>query len=266
MNIWRELGLEQTQDLRAIKRAYAKCLKTTRPDEHPEAFQRLYSAYKAALASASNKQEGLLESSADSVDAPILSKEQDKFTQQDGQQREPRLESIAQNLEEQQQLQEYWVQEGERLLNEVKVLLGMAMELHILENWRFLEKSPLILDINFNGQLGVAVFQVVAEHQRLHLDPPLLQVRPHHGHGHHLAGCGASALPLRANPIARAKFPRRIPRHATLEGVGERTFASSSARAPIERRRSSARAGARTVAGMPSRRTLHSLPRYLTSP
>ncbi len=49
---WSELGLESTDDVRAIKKAYARLLKQTRPDEHPEAFQRLHQAYKDALASA----------------------------------------------------------------------------------------------------------------------------------------------------------------------------------------------------------------------
>ena len=44
------LGLRPDADERAIKRAYAARLKTTRPDEDPEGFQRLNEAYQAALA------------------------------------------------------------------------------------------------------------------------------------------------------------------------------------------------------------------------
>src|SRR5690606_23650077 len=47
---WSELGIEPTDDTRTIKKAYAKLLKQTRPDENPEAFQRLHQAYKDALA------------------------------------------------------------------------------------------------------------------------------------------------------------------------------------------------------------------------
>lgn len=46
----RLLGLPDDADERAIKRAYASKLKTTRPDEDPEGFQRLHEAYQAALA------------------------------------------------------------------------------------------------------------------------------------------------------------------------------------------------------------------------
>ncbi len=46
---WQVLGIEPIQDKKAIKRAYAKLLKVTRPDEDPQGFQRLNSAYNEAL-------------------------------------------------------------------------------------------------------------------------------------------------------------------------------------------------------------------------
>jgi hypothetical protein len=46
------LGIPLDADERSIKRAYAQLLRTARPDEDPEAFQRLHAAYKQALARA----------------------------------------------------------------------------------------------------------------------------------------------------------------------------------------------------------------------
>jgi hypothetical protein len=46
------LGLRPDADATDVKRAYARLLRTTRPDEDAEAFQRLHAAYKTALAQA----------------------------------------------------------------------------------------------------------------------------------------------------------------------------------------------------------------------
>ncbi|PWQ93689.1 RDD family protein [Leucothrix arctica] len=48
MDCWEVLGIEPRSDKKTIKIAYAKLLKKTRPDEDPEGFQRLHSAYKEA--------------------------------------------------------------------------------------------------------------------------------------------------------------------------------------------------------------------------
>lgn len=49
MAIWDILEIEATSDTKVIKRAYAKKLKVTRPDEDPKGFQELHWAYKTAL-------------------------------------------------------------------------------------------------------------------------------------------------------------------------------------------------------------------------
>lgn len=46
MTPWHILGIEPTQDLREIKRAYAQLLKTTRPEDDPQGFQRLRDAFE----------------------------------------------------------------------------------------------------------------------------------------------------------------------------------------------------------------------------
>lgn len=49
MDIWQELGCEPTRDPREIKRAYAVRLRQLRPEDDPERFQRLRSAYELAI-------------------------------------------------------------------------------------------------------------------------------------------------------------------------------------------------------------------------
>lgn len=50
MTVWEVLGIEATADARDIKRAYARKLKVTRPDDDPTAFQLLNDAFQHAQA------------------------------------------------------------------------------------------------------------------------------------------------------------------------------------------------------------------------
>jgi len=51
-DIWQQLGIRATSDLKAIKKAYAARLKHTRPDDDAAAYQALRQAYEAAQAQA----------------------------------------------------------------------------------------------------------------------------------------------------------------------------------------------------------------------
>lgn len=45
MNDWKVLGIEPTEDLKAIKKAFAAKSRTVHPEEHPDAFNELSQAY-----------------------------------------------------------------------------------------------------------------------------------------------------------------------------------------------------------------------------
>jgi hypothetical protein len=53
---WNVLGINETDDKKAIKKAYAKLIRLYRPDEAPEKFQEINQAYKYALELLINQQ------------------------------------------------------------------------------------------------------------------------------------------------------------------------------------------------------------------
>ncbi|MGX9786154.1 hypothetical protein [Janthinobacterium lividum] len=69
-SLWAILGTEPTGDERALKRAYAKRLKVTRPEDDPAAFQELREAYEYALRHAHLFAEELPEPPAAEAETP----------------------------------------------------------------------------------------------------------------------------------------------------------------------------------------------------
>ncbi|WP_150131052.1 J domain-containing protein [Janthinobacterium sp. LM6] len=71
-SLWDILGTEPTGDERALKRAYAKRLKVTRPEDDPAAFQELREAYEYALRHASHFAGELSEAESAGAEAEAL--------------------------------------------------------------------------------------------------------------------------------------------------------------------------------------------------
>ena len=49
MSIWSILGIEPTREIADIRKAYARAARKYHPEEQPEEFQRLHTAYEKAL-------------------------------------------------------------------------------------------------------------------------------------------------------------------------------------------------------------------------
>lgn len=79
MNAWEILGIEPTSDKKTIKRAYAKLLKQYHPEENPEKFKQIQTAYQHCLHSdqeiESVSYEQNIESKQDIKTQPISIKE-----------------------------------------------------------------------------------------------------------------------------------------------------------------------------------------------
>ena len=73
---WKILGIKATGDEKAIRRAYAKKLKVTRPDEDPAGYQALRAAFDEALVNAAYQRE-FAEQAAANRAASLLANEAD---------------------------------------------------------------------------------------------------------------------------------------------------------------------------------------------
>ena len=211
MSIWHTLELEATSDSREIKRAYARKLKVTRPDEQPEAFQQLHYAYKAALDYAAYQQYQAQQASAatatpeaDAAPATELHAAEERLTNHseanpieashieathlDSAPTEQPLieqshvapphtaeETPAVEAEPTETVNPYQV-EGEKLIAQAQALLATNSDFHEPAAWEFLMRSPFILDDQFNWRLGLGILQVIQEHNTEHTNRPMALV------------------------------------------------------------------------------------------
>lgn len=164
--IWEELGIEPTNDLKKIKKAYAKKLKLNRPDQKPEEFQALYSAYQAALQHAQfHAEETSLDTEqqlAQNIEsAPIL-----EGTFADSNTVELLDENYSSSntqLSPSPQESDPEIIEFDEILARVRTLLDDESRKEDIANWHFLSETSLILDNEYNWQIGKEVFSLISE-------------------------------------------------------------------------------------------------------
>lgn len=153
MSIWEVLGIDKTEDDKAIKKAYAKKLRIYHPEEDPEGFQRLREAYDLALKYAKSKK----------VTTSVLM--DDSGSRQD----ETQMPAVVGALSG-----------VENAISEVEPddnLLDFINQLHVLydnihsrvniENWRRLLDSRVVWDIRFQGILSNTLLEFFMEHHYL---------------------------------------------------------------------------------------------------
>ncbi len=171
MNIWKILAIPRTNDVREIKKAYAKKLKVTRPDEHPEKFQELHTAYKIAIDQAKyqwENTENLYEEDGDfyNEDSAHESSAQENNIYDNESlaadsisiQKNDSPENDSPEVEDKHQI------EINQLVEKAQNLLNTETQLYEIEAWHFLLDSPHILDSDFNWRLGIAILQLLGEH------------------------------------------------------------------------------------------------------
>ena len=118
-DIWNTLGIEPTTNKKEIQQAYADKLKIYHPEENPEEFQRLQSAYRAAIAY--TKKQSVPMSSYDNAATyePVKKKTESVKTVRK-QRKEEVFEEEKEKLESEEALPEYIVKLGDADIHELK--------------------------------------------------------------------------------------------------------------------------------------------------
>ncbi|WP_406827926.1 RDD family protein [Microbulbifer sp. ARAS458-1] len=182
MNPWAHLGIEPCDDPRAVKRAYAAKLKLNRPDEKPEEFQQLLSAYKMALKLAQAQArrsapvaeeltevlieepagaatESVVEPAREAVPPLIESSPQVSPVEQSAP-LEPEEAGVEIGSEaEEDAARQLRIEEYRRVLVLVEQVLEDPLRIHREERWHFLAESRYMLEEEYNWNLGLAVFE-----------------------------------------------------------------------------------------------------------
>ncbi len=206
MNCWKILGIDKDSSKKTIKIAYAKLLKTTKPDDDPEGFKKLHEAYKKALASITttdNKQSSpqwftpphkkhtpplLHDVSSDVIvkdltnHHAVIDDETDEseynLHRSTSQDREisQQISSIDIELKEhnrQQQLYDDW----DKLITQVKLLLKEDPKNSKVSDWEFIAELPSMLDLEFRSEASKHIFKVVSNTNKKSLQQNILWVK-----------------------------------------------------------------------------------------
>ncbi len=157
--VWDILGIEQTDSEREIKRAYAKKLKVTRPEDDPAGFQELHGAYKTALMMAKG---GPYVPPQPAVPPPGRV----EITYDDGQ------TVTLDNVDEMappappEPPEESLSKEDLALIDELmtwvdRMLAGPLVNVQVVNRWRFLTEPVQLLDDDFRVELGRRVIGAI---------------------------------------------------------------------------------------------------------
>ncbi len=157
---WSVLEIAPTDDKREVKRAYARKLKQTRPDEDSVAFQQLHEAYKFAcylvendLAIQDDTEDEALSGAGPEVLEALHSEPEEGVGDPQGQCQQDETPAATTAPPDFQYL-----------LDHMDALLASKNDHYFVENWKAFEQDEHLLTEDFRTSLGDAVFARVIAH------------------------------------------------------------------------------------------------------
>ncbi len=146
MTVWEILGIDPSDDERAIKKAYAKGLKKHHPEEDPEGYQRLREAYDAALNQAKH---GITFPQPDEYD------EYDEYDEETENDWNPQFVETAEDT---------IVHPVEGFMQEVQKLYDDFFARLDLEKWETLLQSDIVWDMQYSEPLQDRLIDFLTAH------------------------------------------------------------------------------------------------------
>lgn len=152
---WEILKISKDSDKKAIKIAYAKLLKTTKPDENPEGFKRLYEAYQDALKFSNNTyyQDDYFNYNDTSNIETINDSSRIYYNKSD----DNYLNIL--NTQESSEFNGDW----RFLIDNTKDALNNPKSRNDLGFWTYLKNIPSMIDLEFKKRASDYIFDVISE-------------------------------------------------------------------------------------------------------
>jgi len=168
MNCWKILGIEPDADKKSIKIAYSRLLKVTRPDDDPEGFERLHSAYKAALKATDSTQASTILEPGSDIDLAISPEPAEVIS--------PEETTSASDPTNPDSFSEEYEAEWNHFESLVDEAVQDQHSANVISSWENVVNSPLVTDLQFKDRASCYVFDVVSEKNVLSLESDTLYV------------------------------------------------------------------------------------------
>lgn len=187
MNCWITLGIEEYSDKKAIKIAYAKLLKVTKPDDDPQGFKELHAAYKEAVNTVSANKEISSPQSFVAPNKEQKSRDINRLVEQfnvdlSGSTSVLNIKNTNRNQDaDENDIVESLHEEYKNLFSRVEKNIAMPSKCYLPRDWKFIESYlSLFLDLEYRRKISDEMFQLVLNtnqtfsEEDLLIKPPVL--------------------------------------------------------------------------------------------
>lgn len=164
---WAILGIEPTESPSDVKKAYARKLRETRPEDDPAAFQALHEAYREALWLVKHglgRQAPIVESAPPPEELPprmhAFADDHYEIGEIEYRIDTPAAPASPGLTEEQEALQD-------EMMKQLDELFSTPTQLCVPTRWEFITAAPDLLDDTFRVLLGRKVLRAIVEHHDL---------------------------------------------------------------------------------------------------